>query len=87
MPEEAVQHGRLAGALHEQIRLEHERRIARGVLVAAADTYDISQGDGVEEGGGAPRRGVVGGVGGGEEHGRLARSGGVTSTLASTAQI
>jgi hypothetical protein len=39
---------------------------------AEPDTYDVAEGDGIEEGGGAARRGVVGGVVVGEERRGLA---------------
>jgi hypothetical protein len=42
------------------------------VAAAVADTYDVAEGDGVEEGGGAARRSLVGGVIIGEERRSLA---------------
>ena len=86
MADEAVQHGRLACSLHAQTDREtdqigaHEQQeqIARGFSAEGAgplrraDTYDVAKGDGVEERGGAARRGVVGGVVVGEERRRLA---------------
>jgi len=64
----------------KRIRSEHtsSRSRSRGVFGGGAGlwrrpiTYDVAKGDGVEEGGGATRRGVVGGVVVGEERRRLA---------------
>jgi len=73
--DEAVEHGGLASALHgnRANRNESDRvaATARGFKLAWRGTYDVAERDGVEEGGGAARGGLVGGVIVGEERGGL----------------